>query len=149
MNTKDALALAREKGLDLVEVASNRRPPVCKIVDYGKLKYDEKKKAKEKRAKQSKIEIKEIKFRPLTDTHDMDFKCRHVRKFITEGNRCKLVMFFRGRERAHKELGADVLWSVADRMNDIADVIQSPTNEEGRMMMLLGPKSAVTKRATG
>ena len=150
METRDALALAKENGLDLVEVAANRRPPVCKILDYGKMKYDEKKKAKEAKAKASRQEIKEMKFRPKTDTHDMEFKCKHVRRFLEEGNKCKLVVFFRGRERAHKNIGADVLWEVADLMKDIADVVQKPLSEGNKMSMLLAPRVGVIRReATG
>jgi translation initiation factor IF-3 len=146
METRAALALAQEKGLDLVEVAANRRPPVCKILDYGKFKYDEKKKARDAKAKQSKIEVKEMKFRPKTDTHDMEFKCRHVRRFLEQGNKCKLVMFFRGRERAHKNLGADLLLSVAEEMKDIADISQRPTSEGNKMFLMLSPRAGVIRR---
>ena len=147
METRDALALAEEKGLDLVEVAANRRPPVCKLIDYGKFKYDEKKRAKERKHKQTKIEVKEMKFRPKTDKHDMDFKCAHVRRFLEEGNRCKLVLFFRGREHAHKNIGAEVLYAVADRMKDIADVSSRPATEGNRMTMVLSPRAGAIKRA--
>lgn len=147
METRDALALAEEKGLDLVEVAANRRPPVCKLIDYGKFKYDEKKKAKERKHKQTRIEVKEMKFRPKTDKHDMDFKCAHVRRFLEEGNRCKLVLFFRGREHAHKHIGAEVLYAVADRMKDIADVSSRPSTEGNRMTMVLSPRAGVVKKA--
>jgi translation initiation factor IF-3 len=147
MDTRDALQLAKDNGLDLVEVAANRRPPVCKILDYGKMKYDEKKAAAEKKRNQTKIEVKEMKFRPKTDKHDMDFKCKHVRKFLEEGNKCKLTMWFRGRERAHKNIGADVLNEVADRMKDIADVTQRPVVEGNRMTMMLSPRAGVVKKA--
>jgi translation initiation factor IF-3 len=150
METNKALALAKEKGLDLVEVSGNTRPPICKILDYGKFKYDEKKKAKEKRANSTKIETKEMKFRPKTDSHDMDFKCRHVGKFLTEGNRCKLVVFFKGRERAHPRVGNDLLMRVAERFEDIAEVTQSPSMEGNRMTMMLAPRpKAPAKEASG
>lgn len=143
METRKALALAMENGLDLVEVSANTRPPICKILDYGKFKYDEAKKAKEKRANQTRVETKEMKFRPKTDVHDMDFKCKHVEKFITEGNRCKLVVFFKGRERAHPRVGNDLLMGVATRLEAIAEITQRPTMEGNRMTMMLGPRSSV------
>ena len=150
METKKALALAMEHGLDLVEVSANTRPPVCKILDYGKFKYDEKKKAKEKRANQTKVETKEMKFRPKTDSHDMDFKCKHVGKFLADGNRCKLVVFFKGRERAHPRVGSDLLYRVAERFEDIAEISQQPSMEGNRMTMMLAPRpSAPAKEPAG
>lgn len=105
LETRQAIAIAEEAGLDLVEVSPNVRPPVCKILDYGKLKYDEKKKAKEYKAAQSTVLTKEMKFSPKTEGHDKDFKTKHVQRFLEEGNRCLLVVQFRGRERAPARRG--------------------------------------------
>jgi translation initiation factor IF-3 len=147
MKTQDALALAQDKGLDLVEVSPNARPPVCKILDYGKFKYEEKKKAKEKRASQTRIETKEMKFRPKTDSHDMDFKCRHVEKFLNAGNKCRLIVFFKGRERAHPDVGRKVLDSVVERFADIAEITQKPMMDGNKMALTLSPRSGVIRRA--
>lgn len=146
MKTQIALAIAREKGLDLVEVAPTSRPPVCKILDYGQFKYEEKKRKKEAKAKQSKVEIKEMKFRPKTDTHDLEFKTKHVRRFLEEGNKCKLVVQFRGRERAHPEVGRALLNQVCDGLTDIAEVSQGPLMEGSRMILMLAPRVGVLRR---
>jgi translation initiation factor IF-3 len=141
MDTKAALAIAEEAGLDLVEVSPNVRPPVCKILDYGKFKYDEKKKLKEQKANQTTVQTKEIKFRPKTEGHDKDFKSKHVRRFIEAGNRCVLVVQFRGRERAHPRVGEALLLEVAETLSDIAEITNRPAMEGGRMVMLLSPKA--------
>jgi translation initiation factor IF-3 len=141
MDTKKALALAQAADLDLVEVSPNVRPPVCKILDYGKFKYDEKKKRKEAKANQTVIQTKEIKFRPKTDEHDKAFKARHVRRFVESGNRCLLVVQFRGRERAHPRVAEALLLSVAETLGDVAEIVNKPAMEGGRMTMTLAPKS--------
>jgi translation initiation factor IF-3 len=146
MRTQIALAIAREKGLDLVEVAPTSRPPVCKILDYGQYKYEEKKRKKETKAKQSKVEVKEMKFRPKTDSHDLDFKTKHVRRFLEKGNKCKLVVQFRGRERAHPDVGRALLAQIVEELEDVAEVSQSPTMEGPRMILVLAPRVGVLKR---
>jgi len=133
--------MAKEAGLDLVEVSPNARPPVCKILDYGKFKYEEKKKAKEARANQTKVVTKEMKFRPKTDTHDLKFKTEHIRRFIEEGNRCLLIVQFKGRERAHPEVGSRLLEGVAESLGELVEVSKRPVMEGNRMTMLLAPKS--------
>lgn len=149
METRQALALARDNGLDLVEISPNARPPVCKILDYGKFKFEEKKKAKERKAIQVTVETKEMKFRPKTEQHDMEFKCRHIRRFLEEGNRCLLVVLFKGRERAHPQVGLELLNGVVEQMADIGEVIQKPFLEAGKLSVLLAPKSkATTKTAS-
>lgn len=140
MEISQALHLAKSAGLDLVEVSPHSRPPVCKILDYGKMKYDEKKKDKEKKAKQAKVVTKEMKFRPKTDNHDLQFKTNHVKRFLEEGNRCLLVVQFRGRERVHPRVGEELLYSVADSLAELAEVAKRPMLEGSRMTMLLAPK---------
>jgi translation initiation factor IF-3 len=141
METRKAVALAKELGLDLVEISPNARPPVCKILDYGKLKYDEKKKAKEHKASQITVLTKEMKFSPKTEGHDKDFKTKHVQRFLEEGNRCLLVVQFRGRERSHPHVGEALLLEVAESLSDVAEVTNKPAMEGGKMVMLLSPKA--------
>jgi translation initiation factor IF-3 len=109
MNTREAVQLARSKGLDLVEVAATADPPVCRIIDFGKFTYEQKKKANEAKKKQVIITVKEVKFRPGTDDHDYDFKMKHARQWLGEGDKVKATIFFRGREMTHRELGAELL----------------------------------------
>lgn len=138
--TTDALRRAQEAGLDLVEVASNSDPPVCKILDYGKLKYEIRKKQAEARKKQKIIEVKEIKLRPGIDEHDFDIKMRSVRKFLDEGDKVKVTMRFRGREMVHQDLGMKVLDRVRDMLNGVAKVEQMPRLEGRQMVMVVAPK---------
>lgn len=140
MPTEEALALAQEQGLDLVEVAPSARPPVCRIMDFGKYKYQQQKKQQEARKKQSVVQIKEIKVRPKTDDHDFNTKVKHIRKFIENGDRCKVTVFFRGREIVHKDRGLMILERVMEVMDDIAKVEQQPTSEGRTMSMLLTPR---------
>ena len=135
-----ALAMAVELGLDLVEISPNADPPVCKIMDFGKFKYEQQKKEAEARKKQKIIEIKEIKFRPGTDTHDYDVKMRSVKKFLGEGDKVKVTLRFRGREMAHQELGLDLLKRVAADVEDIAKIENMPKLEGRQMVMMIGPK---------
>lgn len=137
-----AIGLAEERGLDLVEVSPNASPPVCKILDYGKLKYQEQKKASEARKKQKTVDVKEIKMRPNIDKHDYEVKMRSVVKFISEGDKVKVTLRFRGREMAHQELGLQLLNRVRDDMEEISKVEAMPTLEGRQMIMLLGPKTA-------
>jgi translation initiation factor IF-3 len=136
----EALAMASDVGLDLVEVAPNADPPVCKILDFGKFKYEEQKKKNEARKKQKIIEVKEIKLRPSIDHHDYDVKMRSMVKFIEEGDKVKVTMRFRGRELAHQELGMDVLVRVKDDLDEIAKVEQMPRMEGRQMTMVMSPK---------
>ena len=134
-----ALAIASELGLDLVEINPKADPPVCRIMDFGKFKYEQKKQANLARKKQKVIELKEVKMRPKTDDHDFDFKVRHVRRFIGEGNKAKITIRFRGREMAHPETAARQLDRVLEEVKDIAEVEQ-PYRMEGRTMtMVLAP----------
>ena len=136
----EALVMASDVGLDLVEVAPNADPPVCKILDFGKYKYEEQKKKNEARKKQKIIEVKEIKLRPSIDHHDYDVKMRSMVKFIEEGDKVKVTMRFRGRELAHQELGMDVLVRVRDDLDEIAKVEQMPRMEGRQMTMVVAPR---------
>ncbi len=135
-----ALQRAADAGLDLVEVSPNAEPPVCKIIDYGKLKYQEQKKKNEARKKQKTIEVKEIKLRPNIDTHDYDVKMKSARRFIDEGDKVKVTLRFRGREMAHQDLGAQVLERVRGELDEIAKVEQMPKMEGRQMVMVMSPR---------
>jgi len=136
----EAIQLAIEAGLDLVEIAPNADPPVCKILDFGKFKYEAQKKKNEARKKQKVIEVKEIKLRPSIDDHDYDVKMRSMVKFIDEGDKVKVTMRFRGRELAHQELGMNVLIRVRDDLDEVAKVEQMPRMEGRQMTMVISPK---------
>ena len=142
VDTDSALAMAEEEGLDLVEVSPNVSPPVGKILDYGKLKYQEQKKASEARKRQKTVDVKEIKMRPNIDKHDYDVKMRSVTKFIGEGDKVKVTMRFRGREMAHQELGMQILNRVRDEVDEIAKVEANPKLEGRQMMMVLAPRAS-------
>ena len=131
--------MAEEAGLDLVEISPNANPPVCKIMDFGKFKYETQKKEAEARKKQKIIEIKEVKFRPNTDTHDYEVKMRNVYKFIENGDKVKITMRFRGREMAHQELGRELLLRVAGDTKEMGKVENMPKMEGRQMIMLIGP----------
>jgi translation initiation factor IF-3 len=137
---EEALAAAEAQGLDLVEVAPTARPPVVRIMDYGKYKYEQARKAREARKKQHQIQIKEVKFRPGIEPHDFDFKVRHARRFLEEGNKVKATMMFRGRQMAHPELGREVLARVAEALDDVGKVESEPMMEARTMTMVLGPR---------
>ena len=137
---EDALEIAAEAGLDLVEVSPNMKPPVCKILDYGKFKYQAQKKANEARKKQKTIEIKEIKMRPNIDTHDYDVKMRAIRRFFENGDKVKVTLRFRGREMAHQELGVKLLNKVKDETEEMAKVESHPKLEGRQMVMVLAPR---------
>jgi translation initiation factor IF-3 len=143
--THEALRLADEQGLELVEVNPRAVPPVCKIMDFGKFKYETSKKEKASRKHQSTIVLKEIKLRPKTDEHDLDFKVKHVRRFLSEGNKCKLVIVFRGREIVHPETGQSMLDQVVKMVSDIAVVEQRAIMEGRRMVMVIGPRGGVIR----
>jgi translation initiation factor IF-3 len=132
---EEALTIASERGLDLVEVAPEAQPPVCRIMDYGKYKYDLSKKEKASRKRQHTVQVKEIRFRPKIDEHDLMFKIKHARKFLEEGNRVKVTVLFRGREMAHREFGTRLLQRVKEELEDVAKVEREP-QMEGRLMVM-------------
>jgi translation initiation factor IF-3 len=135
-----ALQLAEEAGLDLVEISPSAVPPVCKIMDFGKFKYEQQKREAEARKKQKTIEVKEIKFRPGTDTHDYDVKMRSVLKFLGEGDKVKVTLRFRGREMAHQQLGKELLDRVASDVAELGKVENMPKMEGRQMVMMIGPR---------
>jgi len=137
--TQQAMEMAQEAGLDLVAISPNAKPPVCKILDLGKYKYQAQKKAADARKRQKIIAVKEIKLRPNIDTHDYDVKMRAVEKFIGEGDKVKITMRFRGREMAHQELGLQLLHKVRDQMEEIAKVEALPKIEGRQMVMVIAP----------
>jgi translation initiation factor IF-3 len=140
LSLEEALAAAEERGLDLVEVAPTARPPVVKIMDYGKYKFEEAKAARAAKKKQHVIDIKEVKFRPGIDDHDFDFKTRHMREFLLEGNKCKVTMMFRGRQMARIDLGKAVLDRVAAVLADIGKIEFDARLEGKNMTMVIAPK---------
>ncbi len=142
LSIDDALAAARERGLDLVEVAPTARPPVVKIMDYGKYKFEQKKAASAAKKKQHVIQVKEVKFRPGISEHDFEFKTRHARNFLTEGNKVKLTMMFRGRQVAHPELGREVLDRVVEELADVGKPETVPKQEGRNMTMVIAPRPA-------
>ncbi len=142
MEISQALSRAEAQGLDLVEVAPNADPPVCRIMDFGKYQFQQQKKKKEAKKKQSKVQIKEIKVRPKTDENDLNTKVRHITRFIEAGDRCKVTVAFRGRELAHKDRGAEILSRIVDMTSDVARVEQEPRFEGRTMHLLLAPLSA-------
>ena len=142
MATDEARQRAADAGLDLVEISPKARPPVCKIMDYGKFKFEQAKKQQQAKKKQKKVQLKEVKFRPNTDDGDFQVKMKNLRKFIDQGNKVKVTIMFRGRELAHRELGSQMLDRVVEEVKDEAVVEQRPAKMEGRfMIMLLAPKS--------
>lgn len=139
LNTREALERAKDKGLDLVEVAPNADPPVCKIMDYGKFKFQQQKKLQEAKRKQTVIKIKEVKFRPKTDENDYQTKLKKIIKFLDGGDRCKVTIFFRGREIVHKDRGVRMLDRVVADTLDVAKVESKPMSEGRTMTMMLAP----------
>ena len=140
MKTEDAIAEADSHGLDLVEVSPNADPPVCKILDYGKFKFEAQKKRNEAKKKQKVIEVKEIKLRPNIDEHDYQVKMRSVQKFLDEGDKVKVTLRFRGREMAHQELGVNVLNRVREDTDEVAKIEAFPKLEGRHMIMVIAPK---------
>ena len=139
ISPEQANIMAREVGLDLVEISPNAAPPVCKIMDFGKFKYDQQKREAEARKKQKTIDVKEIKFRPNTDIHDYEVKMRSVTKFLDHGDKVKITMRFRGREMAHQELGKDLLERVAEDTAEIGKIDSIPKMEGRQMTMMISP----------
>ncbi len=141
VDLEKALEIAGDAGLDLVEISPNAEPPVCKILDYGKFKYEQQKKAAEARKKQKTVDVKEIKLRPAIEEHDYAVKMRNARRFLEDGNKVKVTLRFRGRELAHKELGMDVLNRMKGELTDIGKIELEPRLEGRQMIMVLGPEN--------
>lgn len=137
--TQEALSMARSRGLDLMEVAPNSRPPVCKILDYGKFKYEKKKKDHAAKKKQTVVKIKEVQIRPNTETHDLEYKSRNIRAFLEEGDKAKISMLFRGREITHSDLGFKLMNELAQKMVDVSIVESRPAMEGRKLIMILAP----------
>ena len=141
MATRDALRLAEEKGYDLVEVSPQAKPPVCKIMDYGKYKYELSKKAKDAKKKQRFWQLKEMRFRPKTEDHDYTFKMRHIREFLSQGNKVKVMVAFRGREMSHKEFGQKIMERLQSDLTDVGIVEHKPKMEGRSLTMTIMPKT--------
>ncbi|MCM2560975.1 translation initiation factor IF-3 [Lutimaribacter sp. EGI FJ00015] len=139
VSPEQAMQMAADAGLDLVEISPNANPPVCKIMDYGKFKYEQQKRESEARKKQKVIEVKEVKFRPNTDTHDYEVKMRNVVRFLESGDKVKVTLRFRGREMAHQGLGRELLERVAEDVKEIGKVENMPKMEGRQMIMMIGP----------
>ena len=139
LNTNEAISMAKEEGLDLIEIAPNARPPVCKIIDIGKYKYDAQKKANQAKKKQKKIEVKEIKLRPVTETHDYQFKIKNAQKFISKGDKVKFTIRFKGRELQHSHLGGELMDKIKVDMQEIGKVELEPKFDGKQMIMVIQP----------
>ena len=139
INTNEAIAMAKEEGLDLIEIAPNAKPPVCKIIDIGKYKYDAQKKANIAKKKQKKIELKEIKMRPVTETHDYEFKVKNAKKFISKGDKVKFTIRFKGRELQHSHLGRELMDRIKADMNEVGKVELQPKFDGKQMIMVIQP----------
>ncbi len=142
MPTREALALAQERGLDLVEVAPNATPPVCRLLDYGKYQYERAKREREARRAQKQVEVKEVRLRPKTGEHDIAYKLRDARRFLTNGAKVKIRVRFRGREITHPEVARDLLERVARELADVAVIEQPPALEGRSLLMILAPNQA-------
>ncbi len=141
ISTAEAMNRAEDQGLDLVEISPTAKPPVCRIMDYGKYRYEQSKKQAEAKKKQATVEVKEIKLRPKTEKHDLDFKIRNIRKFLGQNNKVKITLRFRGREIVYCDtIGRAVLDKIADSLEDVAVLQQAPTMEGRQMVMLVAPK---------
>jgi translation initiation factor IF-3 len=140
LGIQEAIRAARERGLDLVEVAPTAQPPVCRIIDFGKFQYEQKKKANEAKKKQVIITVKEVKFRPGTDDHDYEYRMKHAREWLHEGDKVKATIWFRGREMTHRELGAKILERLESDLADVGEVEARPRMEGNQMFIIFGPK---------
>ena len=140
LGIQEAIRAARDRGLDLVEVAPTAQPPVCRIIDFGKFQYEQKKKANEAKKKQVTITVKEVKFRPGTDDHDYDYRMKHARQWLQEGDKVKATIWFRGREMTHRELGARILEQLEKDLADVGDVEMRPRMEGNQMFTIFMPK---------
>ena len=139
LNTNEAISMAKEEGLDLIEIAPNARPPVCKIIDIGKYKYDAQKKANQAKKKQKKIEVKEIKLRPVTETHDYQFKIKNAQKFISKGDKVKFTIRFKGRELQHSHLGQELMAKIKVDMQEVGKVELDPRFDGKQIIMVIQP----------
>ncbi len=146
LSSRDALARAEELGLDLVEIAPNADPPVCKLMDYGKFRYQQQKRAHEAKKKQTVIQVKEVKVRPKIDDHDYQFKLKHVIRFLEGGDKAKVSVIFRGREIVHRELGRKLLDRFIEETKDVGDVESMPKMEGRSMTMILVAKTAKAQK---
>ena len=146
MPPPQALAIAKQKGLDLVEISPTAVPPVCRIMDYGKYQYQEQKRAREAKKHQRIIEVKEIKFRPKVDEHDYQFKKKHIERFLAEGDKVKATIFFRGRENAHPEIGHRILDRLISELNDLAVTESAPQKEGNQLHTILAPRPGGARR---
>jgi translation initiation factor IF-3 len=140
MDTRDAIQEARRRGIDLVEIAPKAQPPVCKLIDYGKFLYEQKKRAHDAKKKQVTVQVKEIKFRPGTDDHDYKYRMEHAREWLEDGDKVRAAIAFRGREMTHRELGAKILKRLTEELADIADVEVAPKMEGYQMFTIFLPK---------
>jgi len=140
LSVKEAIRIAQEQGLDLVEVAPGAAPPVCRIMNYGKYKYQQNKRSQEAKKHQTVIQVKEVKLRPRTEDHDFQFKLAHVKRFLSEGDKVKISLLFRGREIAHPEFGRDMLNRILKEVKDQTVLEQAPRLEGRNMVMILAPK---------
>lgn len=136
----DALRAAKDAGLDLIEISPNAEPPVCKISDYGKYKYEQQKKKAEAKKNQKVIEVKEIQMRPMIDPHDLDIKCNAIKRFLEDGNKVKILMRFRGRELSHQEIGMNILTKVKEMFEEMVRIEVQPRLEGRQMTMIIAPK---------
>jgi len=139
LNTNEAIAMAKGEGLDLIEIAPNTNPPVCKIIDMGKFKYDAQKKANKAKKKQKKVELKEIKLRPVTETHDYNFKLKNAQKFLSKGDKVKFTIRFKGRELQHSNLGVDLMKKIQDDIKLVGKVEMDPKFDGKQMIMVIQP----------
>ena len=139
LNLNEAVSKAKEEGLDLIEIAPNAKPPVCKIMDMGKFKYDQQKKANKAKKKQKKVELKEIKLRPVTEIHDYTFKIKHAQKFLSKGDKVKFTIKFKGRELQHSELGTKLMEKIKQDMHEIGKVELEPKFDGKQMIMVIHP----------
>src|SRR5690606_18306622 len=149
MRTRDALEMARERGLDLVEVQPNASPPVCRLMDYGKFRYEESRRERESRRRQRTIAVKEVRLRPKIDQHDLATKGRQAQRFLTAGDKVKLSVLFRGREMAHQDIGRDLLERLAEQLSEVGVVDQAPRMEGRSMVMFMSPKAPAAERVEG
>jgi translation initiation factor IF-3 len=147
VSIRDALSMAEERGLDLVEVAPNAVPPVCRILDYGKFRYEQSKKEREARKNQKQVEVKQIRLEPKTDDHDLEVKAKQARRFLLEGDKVKFNLRFRGREIFHQEIGLEMLERMAEELRDISIVEQRPTMEGRVLTLLLAPNQKAKTQA--
>jgi len=145
--TREALQIAEERGLDLVEVAPNATPPVCRLLDYGKFRYEQSKKEREARKNQRQAELKELRLKPKTDDHDLDVKANHARRFLLAGDKVKFTVRFRGREMAHTDIGRSMLDQIAENLRDVATMEQKPMMEGRACSMVLAPNQKAQKEA--